>query len=443
LLDLYLGMLGPPPTAVNTKEAVMNRTQLTTFALPALLAVALIVSVAGCSDNALLPVTRDLALEPQGTAKDAVSMDDSVPPAGLVTVTVGGAPLTFWPYTGASFDGSPVDPVNLIFVGKATPVQIRAALLALDGDRGALGLPPISPFNDVWSDATGDVQTAYADGDWLGSVIQLQMGTYDPMRVHLRLFATGLKTATGDAITLGAAHFELKIPGTADHQVLSWKRAQELVAFDLMRTGLLDPAMPMVPTPPIHPGTFRDIPPFIYNELPAPLQMFIEGPPAPVAGSVGIKTSYVALVFNLAEAAPVLPGVSRVSITQTYDQLVPKPFCNESGYEWFYLTGPVTFDKSVTIGSGGRFEYTSEYSGMLMATPVDISVTPPQPIGAPFEVRVSGTQNGFFDGSKARVMANDRRVAPQDGGAEIFLTRLHVATQGRNFFSGQVHCLVD
>ena len=45
--------------------------------------------------------------------------------------------------------------------------------------------------------------------------------------------------------------------------------------------------------------------------------------------------------------------------------------------------------------------------------------------------------------AEARVMAAERRVAPQGAGAELYLTRLHVSTQGGNFFSGQVHCLID
>ena len=37
----------------------------------------------------------------------------------------------------------------------------------------------------------------------------------------------------------GAAHFEVLIPGTTDHQVLSWIVARDLVVGDLMRSGLL------------------------------------------------------------------------------------------------------------------------------------------------------------------------------------------------------------
>jgi len=64
-----------------------------------------------------------------------------VPPAGLVTVPFGGDELTWWPYTVMDFSGDPVDPGNLIFAGQADPLRIRAALLALNGDRTAFGFP--------------------------------------------------------------------------------------------------------------------------------------------------------------------------------------------------------------------------------------------------------------------------------------------------------------
>jgi hypothetical protein len=112
--------------------------------------------------------------------------DGSITPSELVTVDCFGRPLALWPYTGAKLDGVPMDPVNLIFTGNADPVQIRAALLGLDGDRSALELPDAYPFNQVWKDCMGGgVQSTYADeGRWLGSVIQLTLGDYQPIRLQ-------------------------------------------------------------------------------------------------------------------------------------------------------------------------------------------------------------------------------------------------------------------
>jgi hypothetical protein len=74
-------------------------------------------------------------------APTILESDGSVPPTGLVPIDVGGGrTATIWPYTGESLNGVPSDPINLIFLGKADPVRIRAALLALDGDRTAFGL---------------------------------------------------------------------------------------------------------------------------------------------------------------------------------------------------------------------------------------------------------------------------------------------------------------
>jgi hypothetical protein len=49
--------------------------------------------------------------------------------------------LDFWPYTGTGPDmATEKDPINLIFLGNAHPLDIRAALMSLDGQRSL-------PFN--------------------------------------------------------------------------------------------------------------------------------------------------------------------------------------------------------------------------------------------------------------------------------------------------------
>jgi hypothetical protein len=98
----------------------------------------------------------------------------TVAPSPLVTVNVGPQSLEFWPYTGTNFSGAPQDPINLIFFGEADPRDIRAALMALDGNRNIPGLPSVPPFNSTWTDAIGNVQTGYGSPEgWTGSVIQL------------------------------------------------------------------------------------------------------------------------------------------------------------------------------------------------------------------------------------------------------------------------------
>ena len=146
----------------------------------------------GCSEYPGSPLTlnnqedselQDLLAKPFMTT-------GAIPPSPLETIEFGDASLTFWPYTGKDFSSQGHDPVNLVFVGEADPLDIRAALLALDGNRP--GTPPMPPFTSRWTDAIGDVQMTYGDEDgWSGSAIQLACGDYAPLRFHLRLFKLG------------------------------------------------------------------------------------------------------------------------------------------------------------------------------------------------------------------------------------------------------------
>jgi hypothetical protein len=186
------------------------------------------------------------------------------PPAGLVTA--GGVEIL--PYTLNHYQAEHQDPINLIFTGNASPLNIRAALMSLNGDRTGLGaidpaLAPLAAFDCTWKDALGgDEQVTFANDKWAGSVIQLSCGDYQPARVHLRLFPAGDHT-------VGNAHFEILIPGTADHQVLSWELAETLVFADFMRGGLGGPVggTGLITEQP----TYRTIIPQIFNGLPGDL----------------------------------------------------------------------------------------------------------------------------------------------------------------------------
>src|SRR6185503_18651841 len=102
------------------------------------------------------------------------------------------------------------------------------------------------------------------------SVVQLQCGTYGPIRFHIRLFPQG-------EWTIANAHFELLIPGTADHQVLSWELGEKLVVADFARSGLLGAAPAQLAGLNPAPG-YRSIPAVIYNGMPAQLKQIIGGP---------------------------------------------------------------------------------------------------------------------------------------------------------------------
>jgi len=377
-----------------------------------------------------------------GRSAPAVSTGDGLEaPAGVVEVPLGGGNVRLWPYTGQSFDGVASDPVNLLFIGKADPIAIRDALLALDGNRGAAGFPPVPPFDARWSDAIGDAQTNWATGDgWTGSGIQLALGDYGPLRVHLRLFRTGSTLADGSAWTVGAAHFEVLIPGTADHQVLSWELAEQVVMADLVRSGLLDAATPISTTGPIHAApTFREIPPFIYNALPAELTGLIGGPAPPVSAGVGIATDGRATVLHLGGRAA-SAGDRHQRFTMEYDQVVPRPFCADGPADWVHVKGPVTFEKTARVGPQGDYSFDSRYAGRLVATPVDVSQSPPVPIGEPFEASVSETQRGSVSAGGSAVSAISRRLVPGSGGTEFVTQQLRVGTDGAKRFDVHTRC---
>ncbi len=206
-------------------------------------------------------------------------------PSPLVTLPLLGRTLELWPFTGFGF-GQQSDPVNLVWTGHADPRALRAALLSLDGDRTAFGFPAVFPFNCTWHDEP-EVQpeVAYtAASGWVGSPIMLECGTYDQARFHLRFFDVG-------GVTVGGAPFEVLIPGTLDHQTISWKLAEQFVVVDFLRTGLLDPATPPFTTDPINPPAFGTIPAVIYNGIPTGLRQAIGGPLGDVTDAVPIPSS--------------------------------------------------------------------------------------------------------------------------------------------------------
>jgi hypothetical protein len=415
------------------------------FLALALLAPALL---CGCSKDVDLAGLTSPRLGPAGPADAAraVGATRAVTEGGetrpqVVPVTFAGESLSLWPFTGTVLDGTPSDPVNLLFVGQADPIAIRDALLSLDGDRTALGFPPVYPFNARWTDAVGDAQTNFTGGDgWSGSTIQLQLGVFEPVRVHLRLFRTGQAFGATGVWTVGAAHFEVLIPGTADHQVLSWELAEQIVAADLLRSGLLDAAHPVEQTAPINDApAYHQIPDFIYNSLPPDLIGLIGGPAAPVQGGVGVATDGRATILHLAGRAP-NAGPRREHFTIQYAQAVPRPFCADGPSDWIFVTGPVTFDKSAAVDASGRYTFRASYTGRLTATPVDITQNPPVPVGTPFEAAVGEDQKGELDARGGSLLVHSRKLIPGHGGSEFQTLNLRVSTDGANRADLETRC---
>lgn len=352
--------------------------------------------VTACGDNGPL----------SSLAPDSPSMATSAtPPAALVTIAAGTGSLTLWPYTGADFSGDPQDPINLVFTGRADPRAIRSALFSLSGDRTGAGFPNVPPFNCTWGDAIGDLQTAYSDaGGWAGSAIQLACGDFGPVRFHLRLFAAG-------GVTLGAAHFELLIPGTTDHQVLSWELAEQLVTADMARSGLLAGAPSS--TGPINaaPG-FRQIPAVIYNLLPADLKSVIGGPSGSVSAPVDIGTDGMAMKLDLGGSAPSAGGTDQHFVVD-FDQVIPRPFCATGPTDYLLVRGPVDLSKTVRVNGDGALTSEFRASGRLQLLPVD--PTTGSPSGEPYEAEVRELQVTRHDDSGGQVTGEAMQMElPQD-----------------------------
>lgn len=329
---------------------------------------------------------KDAALVGPGL-EDASATAAPAPPAELVSISAGGQPLSLWPYTGNDFSARPQDPINLIFTGRADPREVRSALLGLSGDRSAAGLPNAPPFNCTWSDAIGDLQTAWnGSAGWVGSAVQLACGSFGPVRLHVRLFEAG-------NATVGNAHFELLIPGTTDHQVLSWELAEQLVTVDMVRTGLLSGAPGSSSLINAAPG-FRQIPAAIYNLLPTELKGAIGGPLGSVTAPVDIATSGAATIFDLRAAAGAAGGTTQ-QFTIAFDQVIPRPFCASGPGEYLRVSGPVSLRKEVRLDGDGGLSSEFEASGRLRLTPVDpVSGVP---TGPSYDAEVKDHQVTRFD----------------------------------------------
>jgi len=297
-------------------------------------------------------------------AASAGAENDPAPPPGLVTLALGSTSMTLWPYTGTDHAGTTSDPINLIFLGDADPRAIRQALLSVDGNRTAYGLPPVFPFNCTWSDAIGRHQTAWAEAErWQGSAIQLQCGAYATLRVHLRLFRQGSQT-------VGNAHFEVLIPGTTDHQVLSWEFSEAIVKLDLSRGGFLVAApyltSAITPTP-----SFRTILAPVFNGLPVPLRGALGLPTSNQSSDVPIPNDGTASVLELGVVTESVQDERIVEFVHPFGQVIPKPFCSTGPLDFLRVVGPIQMAHRVHTYPSGRYEATFTASGAIQVTPIN------------------------------------------------------------------------
>ncbi|MCP4571022.1 MAG: hypothetical protein GY838_01595 [bacterium] len=391
----------------------------------------------GCTDDPVSPVASD-APDPFDVAAEkgipVVERHGGAPPAGLVEFTAGQRTVECWPYTGTALDSEPSDPVSLVMLGEADPVAIREALLSLDGDRTAYGFPAVYPFDQPWRDCIGGSAQATweADVGWTGGTIQLTVGDFEPLRFHLRLFAVD------DGLTLAAAHFEVLVTGTTDHQVLSWELAEQFVVADLMRAGVL--AAPPVPTEVITAApSFRIIPAMIYNMLPPELTALTGGPPAPVATDVPLDNDGRATVVTLADLPAPTPCSVALTHTAVFDQFVPRPYCSTGPADWLQVTGDVVFEAAVDVDVNGSYRVRTGYEGHLTVVPVNPATG--EVLAEPFPACVKGRQSGRTGTRRDFLTASDRMLTHETDGAQINTTRLTVRDPGRDRYRGFVRCI--
>jgi hypothetical protein len=350
------------------------------------------------------------------------------PPPGLVTVSIGSASLEFWPYTGENFSGQGQDPINLIFHGNVDPLKVREALMSLDGNRTAFGFPDEFPFNARWTDAIGNVQVGYGSNTgWTGGVVQLACGDYHIARFHIRLFKLG-------DWTVGNAHFEILIPGTSDHQVLNWELAEQFVIADFVRSGLLDASVPMVPTQQINPSPYMTIPAILYNELPVELRAAIGGPLGDVTEDVPRGTDGHAMILNVAGDITPQPGIWQEVAVSHFDIVTVKPFCETSEYDYVHLGGDVDLNQVTELTADGQYIVTFRAEGQLAVTPID--PTYGTPAGEPMKALAREHHDGYISGNviHASSLLDQKLLPPSVEGAGRLFMRLKVSSNGANGF---------
>jgi hypothetical protein len=381
--------------------------------------------VAACTDRPP-PTEPPLDLNPIAAASViATSTSD------LVTVPFGGSSLEYWPFTGRSPSlNDPADPMNLLLNGLADPRLIRTALLFLNGDRSAYGFPAAF-INCVWKDAIGDVQAAYTTPyGWTANPIQLQCGDYNPLRFHLRLFKAG-------PWTLGGAHFEVLIPNTDQHQILSWDLARNLVVLDLMRAGIL--GAPPAYSAPIYPSPYRDIMAAVYNGLPPQLIALIGGPAPPVSAAVPLNTDQKAALLAIANEAGESPTVARQELLIDYNQVIPKPFCVVPPATAILVRGPVTLTQSVVYTPSGNYSSRFHARGWLDVTPIDPNSGP---VGEPYRAHINQHSNAVLTDAQTLVSDFSLRelVPPLGPDRGQFMLKFRIGPQGALSYSVDVDC---
>ena len=212
---------------------------------------------------------------------------------------------------------------------------------------------------------------------------------------------------------------------------------------DFMRSGLLDPDLPMIPTGPINDSPFRTIPAVIYNSLPPELKGLIGGPPGEVSEDIPIGTDGQAIVLNLVGTVDRVAEVRQQNLVIDFDQVIPKPFCASGPYDYVNVVGPVTLTQTSEMTEWGTYQATFYASGELTVTPVDPMTG--QPIGETLDARVKELHNSVFSegvasGASLRLQSLHPFTSPGSG---WFFERFRVSSNGGSAYQLITRCEPD
>lgn len=334
------------------------------------------------------------------------------------SVTVGDETFEFWPYTTSKLSiTSPDDPINLLLVGEGDPRAVRAALMAL----GPSPVPLLSGC--TWTDAVGDEQASAADPvGWTGSAIQLACGPWE-LRLHVRLFDIG------EAILLGA-HFEMAIPDTDQHQVLSYSLAKMIMLGELSRTNLVNQAG--IEYTDVVTQSTQNVRAVLFNELPDWFQELLTGTAGDVAADFPIPNGDgIVIAVPIAHYADAATG-SYQEFTIEYGQWVDKPFCQAPG-EFVYVAGPVHVAMTVTIAADGTLQRYMRAQGQLSITTTT---------GSEYGANVTQDQQAWATGTAHWVQTKLHQVMVPSGGADqgVRSWHLRVGTEVPDDFKETINC---
>ena len=244
---------------------------------------------------------------------------------------------------------------------------------------------------------------------YVGGAVQLACVTPgaplgSPFRFHIRLFRSGPNT-------VGNAHYEFLVPGTAEHEVLSWDLAREFATFDMGRTGRLTEAPSSVAM--IPPGCVKAVRRPVFQALVAagagPLLASL-GLALPASGDVPIPTSGAARGF-VASLRVKRDSVRQATTTRVqYSIVVPKPFCATGPTDLVKLEGPLDFAMTVTTDRSGGYERSYVMGGTLTVTPLQVTSTGIVPSGDPVTGLIFEQHRGTLDDHRGQVTEQGAQI---------------------------------